>query len=216
MALASSGLMTSTEETRLPRRTQAERTRQSRQRLRDAAIAVLIEHGYAGFTLKEVVRRAGVSNGALMHHYTSKTDLVIDATAAIYDELATLLQQTERETAQDDPIGGFVSDCLRVYFDWPFVAAMEIVIAARTDPKLLEQIQPVVQGYHAIAGKFWKARLAELGTPSATADLLLNLTLNIVRGMAVNRMLRGDSPEYKLQLDQWSSIAKSILMASRV
>src|SRR5919198_426272 len=70
--------------TATPRRTQAERRATSRARLLDAALESLAELGYAGTTFPEVVKRAGLSNGALWRHFQSKADLL--AAAALHSE----------------------------------------------------------------------------------------------------------------------------------
>jgi AcrR family transcriptional regulator len=54
------------------RRTQVARTAESRRRLVDAAITLLAEHGYAGATLAEIGREAGLSRGLVSHHFGSK------------------------------------------------------------------------------------------------------------------------------------------------
>jgi AcrR family transcriptional regulator len=54
------------------RRTQAERTAESRRRLVDAAIRMLAERGYAGTTLVEIGREAGLSRGLVTHHFGTK------------------------------------------------------------------------------------------------------------------------------------------------
>ena len=61
------------------RRTQAERTAETTAKLLDATADCLVERGYAGTSTVEVCRRAGVSRGALVHHFPSKDDLVAAA-----------------------------------------------------------------------------------------------------------------------------------------
>ncbi len=68
------------------RRTQESRSKAAREKLLNATLEVLRERGYNGLTTKEVAARAGFSNGALMHHYSTKADLVIAAGAHIYDQ----------------------------------------------------------------------------------------------------------------------------------
>ncbi len=60
-------------------RTQAERSAASRVRILDAALLCLAERGYAGTTFPEVLRRAGLSNGALWRHFRSKGELLAAA-----------------------------------------------------------------------------------------------------------------------------------------
>src|SRR3977135_1954938 len=61
------------------RRSQAERSAATQARLLDATIECLVERGWAATSTTEVVRRAGVSRGAQVHHYPTKEDLVLAA-----------------------------------------------------------------------------------------------------------------------------------------
>src|SRR3546814_19656090 len=65
------------------RRAQAERSETMQRRLLDAAVAVLKRRGLAGFRTAEVVAMAGVSKGALLHHFTTTVSLI----AAAFDWL---------------------------------------------------------------------------------------------------------------------------------
>src|SRR3954470_21788575 len=53
----------------------AARAQQTRQALLLAARALFGEHGYASTSIDEVVKRAGVTKGALYHHFRDKDDL---------------------------------------------------------------------------------------------------------------------------------------------
>jgi len=58
---------------------QEERTRAMRQRLLEATIDCLVEHGWSGTSTTQVSQRAGVSRGAQLHHFPTKNDLVVAA-----------------------------------------------------------------------------------------------------------------------------------------
>ena len=53
------------------------RTAAMQQKLIDAAIQCLYELGYAATTTQLVTDRAGVSRGAILHHYPTKVDLMV-------------------------------------------------------------------------------------------------------------------------------------------
>ena len=57
------------------RRTQAERRAETQNRLLSAGRALFVQQGFAQTGLPEIVRKAGVTRGALYHHYEDKTDL---------------------------------------------------------------------------------------------------------------------------------------------
>src|SRR5258708_34641176 len=66
-----------------PRRTQAERREATRTALLDAAIDCLVEDGYANTTTRAIAKRAGVTPGALQHHFSSKAELLAEAVGHI-------------------------------------------------------------------------------------------------------------------------------------
>jgi AcrR family transcriptional regulator len=54
------------------RRTQAERTAETRRRILDAVVASIAEVGFQRTTATEIARRAGVTWGAVQHHFGAK------------------------------------------------------------------------------------------------------------------------------------------------
>jgi AcrR family transcriptional regulator len=189
------------------RRSQEDRSREARERLLAAAIDVLIRKGYGGLTTKEVAGCAQMSNGALMHHFVSKEELVVSATAAVYEAAVIRGQQRANTTeATKKPIEGFVTDCLSIYFDWPFIAALEVIIVARTDPALMARILPVMENYRQTVNVIWLEKFIESGMRPQRAETVLNLTLNLVRGMAVNSLWRKNEKLYRQQLEEWIAL----------
>ena len=59
------------------RRTQAERSETTRKQLLDAAIKLVRAKGFGGLRTVEVADLAGVSRGALLHHFKNKHALVV-------------------------------------------------------------------------------------------------------------------------------------------
>jgi AcrR family transcriptional regulator len=66
-----------------PRETQVARSARTRAALLAAARTLFAEQGFAQTGREEIARRAGVTRGALYHHFASKTEVA----AAVVDEL---------------------------------------------------------------------------------------------------------------------------------
>ncbi|MBF6064662.1 TetR/AcrR family transcriptional regulator [Nocardia terpenica] len=59
--------------------TSAEQGRETRERLMDAAVALIAEHGWGAVTTRMVAERAGLRPGLVHYHFASVNDLLIDA-----------------------------------------------------------------------------------------------------------------------------------------
>jgi AcrR family transcriptional regulator len=68
---------------------QAERSQATRAALVETARTLFAEHGYAGVGTEEIVRAAGVTRGALYHHFDGKLELF----AAVYEQVESELMQ---------------------------------------------------------------------------------------------------------------------------
>ena len=87
-----------------PRPKQA-RALATRQKLLDATAASLCELGYASTTTTTVVRRAGVSQGALFKHFGTKGQLIAEAMAQLLAKLFSDFRFAFSNAAdEDDPL----------------------------------------------------------------------------------------------------------------
>jgi AcrR family transcriptional regulator len=83
------------------RRTNVERTRQTRAQLTSAARTLFSEQGYSATTIAEIARGSGVTTGALYHHWAGKEALLVDVVHDIHRELALRIRALD---AGDDPV----------------------------------------------------------------------------------------------------------------
>src|SRR3954462_3720573 len=86
-------------------RSRALRTADSRALILDAAVACLVEDGYAGASTLAVQARAQVSRGRLLHHFPSRAELLV---AAAQHLVTTHLGEVEQRAAAlmaDEPPG---------------------------------------------------------------------------------------------------------------
>ena len=132
-----------------PRRTQAERSATTRAALLDATVECLVEAGYSATTTTEVTRRAGVSLGALLHHFPTKANLLAAAIAHVLE----LRQADFRKAMSDVEMGAdrldAAIDQLWAAMSGPaFVAWVELWIAARTDPELAVAVRAMEAEFH--------------------------------------------------------------------
>jgi AcrR family transcriptional regulator len=93
-----------------PRGPHAERTQKSREALIAAAARLFAEQGYAAASTEAVLAAAGLTRGALYHHFKDKRDLFDAVCQRLHAETAAaLLADAE---AQSDPVDGLIAGCL--------------------------------------------------------------------------------------------------------
>ncbi|WP_069163645.1 TetR/AcrR family transcriptional regulator [Nocardia altamirensis] len=130
------------------RRTQEQRSTEMRTRLLDATIDCLVEYGYAGTTTPRVAERAGVTRGAQVHHFGSKTDLVVAAISHLAQLRAeTAMREMAKVERGDDPVGAALEFLWELHQGPLFIATVELWVAGRTDPVLaaaMEKVEPFV------------------------------------------------------------------------
>lgn len=177
------------QESARPRRTQQERRETTRRALLDAAVASLVELGYAGTTTTEVAHRAGVSLGALGHHFPAKADLL---TAAMDHVLGQRLEEFDRivgsAPAGVQPFSQLIDITWELFQSPAFAAWLELWTAARTDPGLRAAVVEVDTRFSAGVAE----RLARV-LPQTGFDLrdriARSLVFAVCNGLAMRRVI---------------------------
>lgn len=184
---------------------QEERTRVMRARLLDATVDLLVERGFAGTSTTLVSQHAGVSRGAQLHHFPTKNALVVAAVAHVTEARGAALREAAARI-QDGP--GRTRRVLAMLADHVtspvFTAALELWVAARTDPALLAAVGPLEQRIgrelHQITVELLHADESRGGVRE-----LVQATLDLVRGLGLAATLSDDTRRRDRILDQWAA-----------
>ncbi|SDC37648.1 TetR/AcrR family transcriptional regulator [Nocardioides lianchengensis] len=189
--------------TRVP---QEERTRVMRARLLEATVELLVERGFGGTSTTLVSERAGVSRGAQLHHFPTKNALVV----AAVEHLTEVRGAELAAAASALPAGGrrtrAVLQVLADHFTSPvFTAALELWVAARTDPALMEAVAPLEQRVgrevHRLTVELLEADEARPGVRE-----LVQATLDLVRGLGLADTITDDARRRDGVLDRWADV----------
>jgi AcrR family transcriptional regulator len=86
------------------RRTQAARAAETREALIGAARPLFAEHGFSEVALETIVRAAGVTRGALYHHFADKTELFAAVFERVEGEVAARMGEAISAAGQTDPL----------------------------------------------------------------------------------------------------------------
>lgn len=154
----------------------------------EATVGLLAERGYAGTSTRMAAERAGVSLGALQHHFRSKAELSVEAMRDVTRRLAD--EFVASIPAQESELDRFAEalDRLYVVFRGPtFAAAVELQLAARTDGELRRPIRQLHAEVEQTILDGAATLLPELRELPGFPGLLLTATAAI-RGLALSTM----------------------------
>jgi len=197
--------------TRVP---QEERTRAMRLRLLEATVELLVERGWSGTSTTLVSKRAGVSRGAQLHHFPTKDDLVLAAVEHLSDVRGRELAEAAANLPRGRRRTRAVLEMLAEHFTSPaFTAALELWVAARTEPQLLAALAPLEQRI----GRDTHRRTVELlGVDESGRGVreLVQATLDLVRGLGLANTISDDAARRKRILDEWARTLDDRLRAS--
>ncbi|MCL4686521.1 TetR/AcrR family transcriptional regulator [Myxococcota bacterium] len=197
------------------RRTQEERSTETRARLLDATIESLIDVGYAHTTTTAVCARAGLSRGAQVHHFPKKQDLVVSAVAHLAtrraDELRGRAAELPAAASAEHRLGSLLSLAREALSGPLFLAALELWVASRTDVEL----HRALVRFERAAGRGLVDLWRDVAGPLADAarfDAVLELTMHLARGLALQQLLRRDDTARMRAFELWRELAIAALL----
>lgn len=186
----------------VPPLTRKEQLARTRERLLDATVECLVTHGYAHTTTQRIQDAAGVSRGALLHHFGSKTDLLVAAIHHIADIRFTSISGT-LEQLEDGPdsLRRMVASVREAMTGPPFQAALELWAASRTDEQLREALLPAERRLGAALREMFH-RHAGIADPDDEA-LAFESLMALVRGLELTRNMRATPDVADRVVDAW-------------
>ena len=123
--------------TRPPANGHAERSAATRRKLICATIATLNALGYPATTTIEVVRRAEVSRGAMLHHFGTRAELLLATAEHVLREQEVERREMLRDVERGEERFYAITDAMWNTMRRPEAKALtEIMLGARSDPEI--------------------------------------------------------------------------------
>jgi AcrR family transcriptional regulator len=189
-----------------------DRSRATRLRLLEAAVASLAEIGYPASTVAVVAERAGVSRGAAQHHFPTREDLFTAALAHMTHVRAAELRRELSELPGRRPSTAEIVDLTFALFSGQlFRAALTLWVAAAAEPSLREQIV----GLEARIGREIHRVVVDLLEVDETvpgARETVQATLDLARGLGLANLLTDDSRRRGRIAAQWAHVLDQALV----
>jgi AcrR family transcriptional regulator len=185
-----------------------DRSRVTRKRLLEAAVACLAEHGWAGSTVAVVAERAGVSRGAAQHHFRTREDLFTAAVEYVAEERSLALRALFPEGPADRR--AVVAAVVDLYTGPLFRAALHLWVAASNE----DQLRPRVTELEARVGRETHRMVVDLLRADETAPGVRETVqglFDMARGLGLATLLTDDTGRRDKAVAQWSALLDDAL-----
>ncbi|MDA8375293.1 MAG: TetR/AcrR family transcriptional regulator [Actinomycetota bacterium] len=192
-----------------------EQRQATRRRIVETAVELLVSSGVAATTSSAVQRKAGMSRGALLHHFPTHEALL----AATVRRLVEINEETAKKVAlarlpTDDAVTVAIRTLRQVVESPHFAAELSLWAAASTDPVLCEVLRREEAAsrrdlYRVVDEVFGTELAARPQYPAAAA-----LTVVFLRGLALSRALASARGADRLT-EEWAGVIRAMLEDGR-
>lgn len=189
------------------RRTQAERTAETRRELVDAAVRVIHRLGYGGASTALIAEEAGVSRGAILHHFGTRAVLMAEVIRDVFEKERQEYDRLDAEAHLGHRIADWPAMLWAVFSRPSGLAVLEILQAARSDPELSELVKSTQQAVEELA---LTGIQSSYGAPLDTRSIdRMRLLVWAVRGLSIAQVLVKDPEEIGRSVDLFSRILEA-------
>jgi AcrR family transcriptional regulator len=198
------------------RRTQAERSETTRKLILDATIRILVRKGAAGLRTGEVVKEAGVSVGAQLHHFPTKRELILAAFDYVNERSVEMCRQrvklARRAGNTEAVINAIIADGTDFFFGNGFFIELALAFG-QADLGLRRVVRRSSRRSRFLIEAVWREMLEKQGLPPEIAGDILALTLSMVRGFAMRRFIEDDPARRAHLVKVWRDMIRAYLGA---
>ncbi|TYC55310.1 TetR/AcrR family transcriptional regulator [Zoogloea oleivorans] len=173
---------------------QAEKSLATRTQILDATLQCLVELGYTQTTTEKIALKAGVSRGAMTHHFKSRADVfkaaaeyITDLRAVEYEDACRRIKLPPGNLATFESMLDTLVMLQKYYYARAsFIALQELQRGARTDKVLAKVMLPLEKALDEKKNASMLKRFPFWADYPQTGEVLRDLFFHSLKGVAVN------------------------------
>jgi AcrR family transcriptional regulator len=178
-----------------------------RRRICAAATRCLSRAGSHRMTISEVVNEAGISTGALQHHFPSKRALVVAVADYLLSRSVKWFSRAKAEIGSD-AFAEMIRRSWREQFTTDeYGALLEILVAARTDKSLRAKVAPALERWRGAIEEELTGLLPD-ARDAAYLESVLTISRCMMTGLLVHDGLLRDKRRMESVVDEWICIVR--------
>lgn len=168
-------------------RTQEERSATTRSKLIRSAVSCISELGYLNSTIEVVASHAGVSRGAVQHHFGCRNDLLVAVIEDFGSKLSTL-----NEIPPDLTFAQRVDAAIDLTWDMvktpQFLAVVQIWLTMQHNPAIRPTIAKEIKRIEQKLDAEWQMLFKEAAVSPERVASIRHLVLAMLRGLALRKL----------------------------
>jgi AcrR family transcriptional regulator len=172
---------------------QAEKSQMTRAAILEATVQCLVTIGYAQTTTEKIASQAGVSRGAMTHHFKSRAEVfnavakyITEKRAEEYERLITRINVPPGTLPNEKHMRETMTVCHQYYASPSFIALHELLRGARTDKALKRAMTALEKSLDQKISDAMLKRFPYLSVVEDTREMLMDLIMSSMQGVAVD------------------------------
>ncbi len=196
---------------RAGRRSQAERSALTRERVVAAVTDLIVDEGIASATASRISARAGVTWGAIAHQFGDKDSVLLAVAEQGFAELSrSLVESLDDDATPRERMDILIDETRRRFNTRPAIAFLEIVLNARDlDHGQLRSRQEALIVTHT--RKIWRDLFAEFGVDEQAIDTARKITFATLLGMSIQSKMGPRKPRFSREVETLKRLALNML-----
>jgi AcrR family transcriptional regulator len=166
-----------------------------RAKLAKAAFDVMAEKGHSAFRTAAVAAQAGVSEGAQVHHFATKTGLTLaaleyafaQASDASADRLASI-------PAGANPLPYLLADLREFFLGKQYWVALDIAIDGSKTEGLAEDVRRIAGSYRGRVYRNWIAMMVDAGWSEDDSTEIVRMAASLMGGLGMRSLWEDVDP----------------------
>jgi len=165
----------------------------TRDKILSATIDCIFEKGLMNTSTHDIYKRAGISRGAMQHHYPTKEALLHAAYKELLEtEVGKLRDAASVFNSSGISIDDFIDQMWARFSVESFSITLDYFAVARTDEVLKKNVQKARKQYDEALEDIWMQYFAGQETSEKKLLALLGMTINLFRGMSLQMLVQPD------------------------
>lgn len=196
------------------RRSQEERSQETRWKACEATLDALVEVGYERISTPMIAIKAGISRGALTHQFPKRDDLLVSAFLHLVDGWRTSYPFHDDSRPSELAIEDLIDALWQNIFEPErYAAAAELMLASRQNNELGKALRDVLIAWIEERDRI-AIQILGVNEDDQRAKNFMQLTLSALRGIAMHRSFDRETVVVERQLSLWKDVARQYFPTS--